>query len=373
MPCRRVAVHDRPVPRLEYLDVPEATAAHVDPLAAPLRLPPAVRRQVPGPLELLQVQVLRVGVGVGDRPGHPAVVTEVREPGQPWEGRADHVEVRAGQLALPVHVGGLERPVRVVAQHGRAVRGPGRADRPRVRAGLGLGQEPQVPRHIRDRLVHQPGQPPVRRDRQRRARGRPDLQPAERLGTDPRQQPGLGQLLLPEAHQDVPYLEGGDGVPGLPRLDAVAGRLRLERPRPRADDQVDAPRVGLERRPQRRRHGVDVAPGRGGQAHPPGQDVLPDGGAPGDLGPAPAGPPPVVVHLEHPVLRARVAHAEPGVGRRLRPNVRYAVIVPDDDDGARLAGQTQAVSHTGHYAGRPGGRRSSAGGFAGDLVQRLPR
>ena len=45
--------------------------------------------------EALDVEVLIVGGGVGDAPGHGTVVAEVMEAGQSGEGEADHVELGA--------------------------------------------------------------------------------------------------------------------------------------------------------------------------------------------------------------------------------------------------------------------------------------
>jgi hypothetical protein len=51
---------------------------------------------------------------------------------------------------------------------------------------------------------------------------------------------------------------------------------------------------------------------------------------PGDLGPPPARPPPVVVELEQPVLRARVSHSGQRVGRSLSQHMRHPVTVARD-------------------------------------------
>src|SRR5262249_57859295 len=58
-------------------------------------------------VELLDVQVVDVGHGVGDAPGHVLVVPEVREPGDAGHGEADRVELIAAQVHLRVHAGQL--------------------------------------------------------------------------------------------------------------------------------------------------------------------------------------------------------------------------------------------------------------------------
>ena len=133
-----------------------------------------------------------------------------------------------------------------------AVRAP--ADRPRVRPGLDLGEEPQVPFDVAERLVEQasatgPGQPSVGRHRDRRSRG-PASPAAEGAGPTRRQQHRVRELVLPLPHLDVPDQERRDGVPGLPRLDR--GTARGSGARAIRDGLVDPARVGLERRPQRR-------------------------------------------------------------------------------------------------------------------------
>ena len=153
------------------------------------------------------------------------------------------------------------------------------------------------------------------------------LQPREDAGPDPREQHRVRELVLPLPHLHVPDQVRRDGVPGLPRLDRVP---RGQRQRAVRDRLVDPARVGLERRPQRRRHRGDVALGGGGEPEPPGEHVPAERREPGDLGPPPARPPPVVVHLEQPVLRARVPHSGPRVGRRLGPHMRHPVPVARD-------------------------------------------
>ena len=152
-------------------------AAHGYPLVPDLGLPPAVWRPVPGAVEPLQVQVLRVGVRVRDGPRDRPVEPEVREPGQAGERGPGDVELRAAHPALPVHVRRVECPVRVVADHRAAMGGVPPADRPRVGAWLDLGEEAEVSLDVGQRLVEQVRdagrEPSARRHGHRHARDRP--------------------------------------------------------------------------------------------------------------------------------------------------------------------------------------------------------
>ena len=145
----------------------------------------------------------------------------------------------------------------------------------------------------------------------------------------PGEQHRVHQLVLPLPHQHVPHQERRDGVPRPPGLDRV---LPGQRQRPLRDGLVHAARVGLEGRPDRRRHHRQVELGRGGEAEPPGEHVTAQRGEARDLRPAPAGPPPVVVQLEQPVLGAGVAHARPRARGRLGPHVRHPVPVATDEE-----------------------------------------
>jgi hypothetical protein len=104
--------------------------------------------------------------------------------------------------------------VRVIAEHRAAVRGAPPAYRPRVGAGLDLGQEPEVPLKVAKRLVEQPGdrvrQPPAGRHRDRRPGRRPALQALEDAGAGPREQHRVGELVLPLPHLHVPHEERRD-------------------------------------------------------------------------------------------------------------------------------------------------------------------
>ena len=222
-PLLRVPVHHRPVPGRPHRHGDRGAAAHLDPLVADLRLLPAVGRQVPRAVEALQVQVLRVGVPVGDRPGDRPVEAEVREPGQPGERGPGDVEVRAGHPALPVHVRRVECPVRVVADHRGPVRGTPPADGPRVGPGLDLGEEAEVPLDLAERLLEQPGdragQPAVGRHRDRRPGHRPGLEPFERGGAGPGEQHRVHQLVPATA-------PSARAAPGMPRRSATPARAR---------------------------------------------------------------------------------------------------------------------------------------------------
>jgi hypothetical protein len=143
--------------------------------------------------------------------------------------------------------------VRIVADHRAAVRGAPAADGPRVGSGLDLGEEPEVPFDVAERLVEQVGdrarQPSVGRHGDRRPGDWPGLKPLEGVGAGPRQQHCVRELVLPLPHLDVPYQERRDGMPRLPDLD---GKPRGQRQRAVRDGLVNPARVSLERRPDLR-------------------------------------------------------------------------------------------------------------------------
>ncbi len=53
----------------------------------------------------------------------------------------------------------------------------------------------------------------------------------------------------------------------------------------------------------------------------------------------------VVVELKHAVLRAGIAHAEPGVSCRLGTHVRYAVVISLNADRAKFAMKAKMLIH----------------------------
>ena len=176
----RAAEHDRPVPGLDDLDLDRRAAAHRHRFAAPLGARQLVR---PEPLD---EQILVVGHPVRDRPGDVRVVAEVREARHPCERQADRVEARAAQVVLPVHVGQVERAVRIAGEERLARRGAAARQHPVVAAAVAARQRGQrlevrarAPRRAAPlRGARRPAAPsasrrrPGRRAAPRRARGR---------------------------------------------------------------------------------------------------------------------------------------------------------------------------------------------------------
>ena len=70
--------------------------------------------------ELLDVEVLVVGGGVGYAPADPGVVPEVGEGRNAGEGQSDDVELGAGDAVLVVGVGGVKGAMGVAGQDGLA-------------------------------------------------------------------------------------------------------------------------------------------------------------------------------------------------------------------------------------------------------------
>ena len=252
-----------------------------------------------------------------DRPVEP----EVREPGQPGERRPGDVEVRARHPALPVHVRGVERPVRVVADHGPAMRGPPPADRPRVGPGLDLGEEPQVPVDVAER--------------RRRAAGDTGAQPPS--GGTASGDPSGGRVSS-RANASGPIRASSTAFTSLcchcpistcrtrnaaTECHGRHGSTRYRRGSGSAPSAIAAftpSAYASNAARSRRRHRGDVAAGprRPAAAAAPARPRR-RAATPGDLRPPPARPPPVVVHLEQPVLRARVPHPGPRRPPRVSP------------------------------------------------------
>ena len=98
-----------------------------------------------GRVKFLDVQVLVIAAEVGDAPGHLVVVAEVGEAGHAGDGQADYVPLRAGDVALVVDVGSVQRPVGVAGQQGLAGGGALAGQRPTVAAAVRLVEQVDRP------------------------------------------------------------------------------------------------------------------------------------------------------------------------------------------------------------------------------------
>ena len=88
----------------------------------------------------LHVEVLVVGHGVGNAPGHALVVPEVGKARAAREGKTDNVELGAGHVVLVVDVGHVKTPVRIARDQRGPRRRPFGTEGPAVGAGVGLGE-----------------------------------------------------------------------------------------------------------------------------------------------------------------------------------------------------------------------------------------
>ena len=86
--------------------------------------------------EILDVEVLVIGAGVGDAPRDVLVVAEVRKARTSGKGQADYVEVGTGDMVLIVNVWRIEPPVRVSRHQRLAGRRPRAVHRPVVGAAI---------------------------------------------------------------------------------------------------------------------------------------------------------------------------------------------------------------------------------------------
>ena len=257
---RAAGVRDhRPVARAPPGHGDVGTALDLDDLSAGLERRPAVGGAVAagvGGIDLLQVEVLDVGSGVGEAPGDVLVLPQHHH--------------RQARQRCPSHfqAGGLE--AREVPQRGRAeleVRVVGQ-QRP-AGAGVRPGDDPVVGAHALDaRRRGDLGQPLP--GRLQRTTGQPEAAEQRRVVGGGRQRlPRVGRQQLVDArhrhlqcqaqpqqlggpvgaqvpgHHDAPG-QAVDGVPGL-GLDAQDHELRRPRAQLRAQHGVDARGVGLQR------------------------------------------------------------------------------------------------------------------------------
>ncbi len=169
--------------------------------------------------QALQVEVLVVRTGVGDAPCHAVVMPEMREARDTGEGKADDVEIGAGDVVLVVDVGGIEGAMGVACQNGRAGCGAWACQHPVVAAhfdclhgldpSLGFAQE--VGDAIDYSFVFLAG-----RHYDQLALLVAGAQGGHFFGPDLTEQFGTPQLLLENSHEDVANLEHTQGIVGAP-------------------------------------------------------------------------------------------------------------------------------------------------------------
>ena len=181
----------------------------------------------PGTVELLDVQVLVIAAEVGDAPGHPVVVAEVRKAGHPGYGQADDVPLGAGHMALVIDVGGVQGAVGVAGQQGLAGSGAVAGQGPAVAAAVRLVQQVDAPP---PRPSVPPGSSPVHPRSgcpgagfEAGRAGSPG--PAGMPVPVPVPAPNCARQVLDSktAHEDVAHLEYHQAVPRLPGFGFNAG------------------------------------------------------------------------------------------------------------------------------------------------------
>ena len=359
----RVAGHHRPVMRRPGADDRIIPAARLNHLIPHLRQPPVaagpIQRRV-GIVELLQIQILVIAVGVRNRPCHPPVMPKVRKARHAGKRHPNHIKAVARQMILIIDARRIQPPMAVPGQYRPAGSGMLPGNNPRVgtavrlsdsvelgglrqhlRQPVGSGAVIMRPRRHDNRLPRRVGW------KQRRRPFRPQR----------RHQPGAPGFALKHPHKDVPHLVNRQAVPGLPGFgrnpdDGVLGGQR----RRAADKSVDAGGISVQHRPSPDAGGGIIGARRILQPQPPHLPILPDGGCPHDLGPASHGAPPVVLHSPQPILRCSKPLGKPGILLVAGPNVRNAPFVPPNPN---LAAQP---SHRNHPVQRRR-RRTQLGGI----------
>ena len=137
----------------------------------------------------------------------------------------------------------------------------------------------------------------------------------------------------------MPHLEDGHAVPRLPGIGRAPTSLELDAPALRAvDERVDAGGKRLEHGARIGRRMLPVEARARFEAEAAKQPITFQACRAHPLRPAPVGAPPVVFHLEQPVLGVHPALAEERVVRRGGADVRNALGVAVDLDGRGDAG-----------------------------------
>ena len=228
-----VAGDDGAVVGDDYADGFLAAAAAAHRFVINLRVAPFSLVQVLRPLaipQLLDVEVLVVGGGVGDAPADPRVVAEVGEGRDAGEGQADNVELGAGDAVLVVGVGGVQRTVGIAGHQrlagGGELSGPG----PTVAAAVHFGEIVEGGGALGQFLqahVEGPGCGGSGGQYQQVARLVSGEELSGLLRPHGLHHPRPPYLGLEDAHQDVAHLVDDETVPRLPRLrlDASDGVL----------------------------------------------------------------------------------------------------------------------------------------------------
>jgi len=245
------------------VDLGQLAATDVYDLALALRLAPLtlefVKQRVSG-MEVLKVQILKIGHGSGDAPGHGPVVAEERQTGDAGERQPHRIERRTGQVILIIDVGDFQRSVGIAGQQRCPTRCSAAGDDPVVAAPLQVGEQGRRVRSGPKLFEARPRLPTVfaiRRDDQRLARWIAAIEPGGQLRSQVAQQTCAPQLGLPDAAgEHMPHLEDGEGVPWAPGLRGGVKQLILDRPqRHGVENGIDAVGIGLEHRARLRMHG----------------------------------------------------------------------------------------------------------------------
>ncbi len=366
MAMARLAGHHGPVMGRHGLDLDGRVAPHLDALLPDVGLPPLAAELVAARIariEALDVEVLVVRHAVRHAPRHARGVAEVRQAGHAREAQPDGVPVGAGEMVLVVHARHVEGPMRIPRDEWLAGSRAAATERPAIAALRRPGHERHrrdVALHLREPVEARPAVLGRRRHDQERMRLGLAGEVGGLVGPEIAEQLGAPQLGLPRAHVEVTHLEDGHAVPRLPGIGARAHDLELDAPALRAvDEGVDAGGKRLEHGARVGRRMLPVEASARLEAEAAEQPVALHARRAHPLGPAPVGAPPVVFHLEQPVLGVHPALAEERVVRRGGADVRNALGVAVDLDGRGDAGDVGV--HGRYYTA---GRRRQTGGIA---------
>ena len=328
------------MPGFDNLDVDRLGAAHQDGFLAHLAVLPAVGREMAGAavLELLDEQVVDVGKGMGHAPSHMPVVRKVREARHPRYRQADGIKTGAGQMALQVHAGQLEHPVRVASQQWPPAGAARWCHRPIVAAATGgIGRAQHGQRLDRRCEILQAGDPALafftRREAQQIGTAVVIAQFGN-IGRSDRPQGCSTPKFEPDrAHQKPAPAHHGDAMPGLPGRRRGVEQAVFHRQRMAFGQKgVHAIAVGLQHQAGRLTQRCQITLRGRVAAELPRQGVAGNARRASPLRPATGHAHAAGVHLPQAVLRMHIGLCKKGVVVAAGPNVSNAPTVAEHLD-----------------------------------------
>ena len=324
---------------------PVGAEPHLDGFGAGFELRPASRHLIFAPvvgIDALQIEVLRIGAGIGLAPGHMAIAAR-DDCGNSGQRAANDVFVPKGKMSEIPNRGDAESEVRIVGEQRLARDGVRAIHRPIV------GRRDV--RHAGDLARTHGAVKRVEIGGQRRiGKGREEIlhasaaQHGDKLGAC-----RFGEGVARQLHRHA--LQHRDAVRRRPRFRRrVTGEHELDRPASlmRGEIGVHAIRIGLKHTPSVRRKVLHRFFGGAIKAHCPHHRVGAYGVGPEQFGEPPLYVPARHLHLPQAVLRVGIAERERRIGHGLGGNMGDGVAVAQDLNGGGKPGDAQAAVIAGH-------------------------